>query len=202
MQFRRHIPLSLVFGFSVFVAACQPGGKAIDLGIGAKEPDKPKVTQDELLAYCPKVELREGTAFFNKYRTGAKKRAPEVEPVDDAAARPADVVYQASISDVTRTCTQSGGQAVMTVAVAGKIVPGAAFSAGSIVMPIRIVVLRGEEILYSQLHQYQVQVADPNQATQFVFSDQEVVFPGPVDRSIRVYAGYDEGPPPKGGPQG
>lgn len=202
MQFGRLVPVSLVLGFLFSVAACQPGGKPIDLGIGNKEPDKPKVTQDELLAYCPKVQLREGTAFFNKYRTGAKKRAPDIEPVDDAVARPGDIVYQASITDVTRSCTSSGGQVIMTVAAAGKIVPGDAFAAGAIVMPIRVVVLRGDEVLYSQLNQYQVQVADPTQATQFIFSDQEVVVPGPVDRSVQIFAGFDEGPPPKGGPQG
>lgn len=200
VKFSRLVAVSLVSGFTLTVAACQGGGngKVVDLGLGGSDqPEKPKISATELRAHCPAVQLREGTAFYNHYRKGAKKRAAEVEPVDDAAARPDDVVYQAAITDVTRTCTSSGDQAVMTVAVAGKVIPGAAFSAGAITMPIRIVVTRGDEVLYSQLHQYQVQVADPSQATQFVFSDQEVAFPGPLDRSIRVFAGYDEGPPAK-----
>ncbi|MBK8458577.1 MAG: hypothetical protein IPL47_16845 [Phyllobacteriaceae bacterium] len=198
MTYRRLLPVSVVLGFTFAVAACQPGGKTLDLGIGkADEAPPAKITQSELRAHCPSVELREGTAFFNKYKSGAKKRAAEVEPLDDAAARPGDIVYQASIADVTRACAYSGGNVVMNVAVAGKIVPGAAFASGSIVMPIRVVVTRGGEVLYTQLHQYQVQVSDPTQATQFVFSDQEVIFPGPADRSIKVFAGYDEGAPAK-----
>lgn len=196
MTSRRLVARFLVAGFTLAVAACQSSG--VDLGLGgSKEPAKPKITEAELRAFCPKVQLREGTAYFNTYRKGAKKRAADIEPLEDAAARPADIVYQASIADVTRTCTQTGDLAVMTVAVAGKIVPGAAFAPGPVTLPIRVAVVRGDEVLYSQLHQYPVQVDNPSEATQFVFSDQEVSYPGPADKTIQVYAGFDEGPPAK-----
>ncbi len=183
------------------VSSCQSGDAGSVLNVGGKKDDGPTVTAAELRAFCPRVELREGTAYFNKYRTGAKKRAPEIEPIDDAASRPGDIVYQAAIEDVTRSCSFPGGQVVMTVAVAGKVVPGNAFAVGSITMPIRIVVVRGDEVLYSKLHQFPVQVAAANQATQFIFTDQEVAFPAPADSRVRVFAGYDEGPPPKAATQ-
>ncbi|MGB3388812.1 MAG: hypothetical protein WBA88_12585 [Pseudaminobacter sp.] len=140
------------------------------------------MTEAELRAYCPPITLREGTAFFNTYARGGQ---------DD----PSKVVYQASITDVTRSCSQSGGMLTMNVAVAGKVVPGPAGVAGTVKMPIRVVVVRGDEVLYSKLHSFQTTVADTSAATQFVFNDPAVSIPVPAEQGLRIYAGYDEGPP-------
>ncbi|RUY05756.1 hypothetical protein EN991_33380, partial [Mesorhizobium sp. M7A.F.Ca.US.005.03.2.1] len=101
-------------------------------------------------------------------------------------------IYQASVSDVTRDCSRANGQLTMKIAVAGKIVPGPKFSPGTITMPIRTAVMHGTEVLYSQLHQYQVQVTDPSVATQFVFTDSNVVVPEPTAQDYQAFAGYDE----------
>jgi hypothetical protein len=74
------------------------------------------------------------------------------------------------------------------------VVPGPMFSAGTITMPIRIAVMRGADVLYSQLHQYQVQIANPSAATQFVFTDSNVVVPEPSAADYQAFAGFDEGP--------
>lgn len=197
-----------VAGFMLAAAGCQSGDKGI-LGVGGKEDlkvEEAKVKQSELLAYCPKVTLRDGTAYFNTYAKGgqkAKKKAPatdEAQPVQGASGDQDDssrIVYQASITDVTRDCSRSNGSLTMKVAVAGRIVPGPLGAAGSITMPIRIVVLHGEDVLYSQLHQYQVQITDTSAATQFVFNDPNVVVPEPTASNYQVFAGFDEGPPKK-----
>ena len=85
----------------------------------------------------------------------------------------------------------------MKVAVAGRVVPGPAFSPGTITMPIRIVVSRGDELLYSQLHQYQVSISDPSAATQFIFTDPNVSFALAPGERVTAFAGYDEGPSKK-----
>jgi hypothetical protein len=64
-------------------------------------------------------------------------------------------------------------------------------------MPIRIAVTRGDEVLYSQLHKYPVDVSDPSAATQFLFSDPNISLQAPIETAVRAYAGYDEGPPKK-----
>ncbi len=64
-------------------------------------------------------------------------------------------------------------------------------------MPIRIVVTHGDDVLYSQLHRHQVSVSDGSAATQFVFNDPAVTIPEPAEQNVRIYAGYDEGPPKK-----
>lgn len=166
-------------------AGCQSGDSGSVLNIGQNDkPAEPKVLASELTAYCPKVTLREGTAFFRSYAKGGQ---------DD----PAKLLYQASISDVTRTCDRSTGMLQMNIAVAGRVVPGPVGATGTVRMPIRVAVMRGQEVLYSQLHNYDVTVADPTTATQFVFNDPNVILPIPEDGGLQVFAGYDEGPPKK-----
>lgn len=172
-------------GFMLAAAGCQSGngGTALDPGNEVKPPEG-KILESELRAYCPAVSLREGTAFFNTYERGGEEDKSKI-------------IYQASITDVTRSCTRSNGNLAINIAVAGKVVPGPLGKAGNVTMPIRIAVVRGEEVLYSQLHRYQVAIGDGAPATQFVFNDPNVVIPDPSQRDIQIFAGYDEGPPKK-----
>ena len=170
-------------GFMLAAAGCQSSDKGI-LGVGnnlAATAEQEKVKASDLLAYCPKISLREGTAYFSTYARGGQ---------DDASK----LIYQASIADVTRDCSRESGTLTMNVAVAGTVVPGPAGATGSITMPIRVVVLRGAEVLYSQLHQYKLQIADTSSATQFLFKDAGVSVPLPSASNYQVFAGFDEGP--------
>ena len=179
---RRLVQYPALSIFIAVAAGCQSGdtAKVLDTGDQPK-PAQQKVTEAELRGFCPRVTLRDGTAYFNTYARGGQ---------DD----PTKVVYQASISDVSRACTTTDGLLTMKVAVAGRVVPGPAFAAGTIDMPIRIVAVHGSEVLYSQIHHYKVNISDPTAATQFIFSDPDVSFALPADRAVQVYAGYDEGP--------
>ncbi|MEZ5810760.1 MAG: hypothetical protein R3D45_05020 [Rhizobiaceae bacterium] len=173
------------------LAACQSGDggfKFPDLGLGpdkkSEEPDN-RVSETDLRAYCPSIRLREGTAFYNTYQR--VRRGEEQKTADN-------IIYQASITDVTRSCRYENGLLNMTVAVAGRVVPGPKGEAGAIAMPIRVVVVRGDEVLYSELHKYQVSINSLTGATRFVFSDPNVSVPAPTAANLLVFAGYDEGP--------
>jgi len=200
-------------GFMLAAAGCQSGDNGI-LGMGKKDPTAPpppvdpRLLASQMQAYCPKVTLRDGTAFFNTYAKDVEKPKPRKKAdaaqdaqaaADAAAAPPPDnstkIIYQASISDVTRDCSRANGQLTMKIAVAGKVVPGPKFTPGTITMPIRVAVMHGADVLYSQLHPYQVQVTDPSVATQFVFTDSNVVVPEPTAKDYQAYAGYDEAKP-------
>ncbi|MBB6408289.1 hypothetical protein [Mesorhizobium sangaii] len=210
-------------GFMLAAAGCQSSDNGIlDLGFGKKDPttppppQDPKVLASQLQAYCPRVTVRDGTAFFNTYAKGVQKpkskamrkprnqaeaeqQAQEAQAAANAAAtapdESANIIYQASISDVTRDCLRANGQLTMKIAVAGKVVPGPKFSPGTITMPIRIAVMHGTDVLYSQIHPYQIQVTDPSVATQFVFTDSNVVVPEPSAQDYQAFAGYDETAP-------
>ena len=170
-------------GACLALTACQSGeGLGSVLPGSSGQTERETVRLSELRAYCPTVRLRSGTASFRTYERNGEND-------------PDKIIYQASISDVTRKCTYDTGAIGMTVAVAGRVVPGPAGKTGTITMPIRVAVVRGEEVLYSQLHEYPVSVNDIAGATQFVFSDPNIVIPTPTTQNIVVFAGYDEGPP-------
>jgi hypothetical protein len=183
---RRFLLFSALSGFMLAVAGCQSGDNpaAVAPSADGDAQTQEKITEAELRGFCPGVSLRDGTAFFNTYAKGGDGDATKI-------------IYQASISDVTRTCRNEGGTMTMNVAVAGRIVPGPAFAAGTITMPIRIVATHGNEVLYSQIFRHQVNVSDGSAATQFVFNDPNVSFVIPEDKAVRVFAGYDEGPAKK-----
>jgi hypothetical protein len=169
----------------LLLAACQSGnsgGSGGILNLGGGEKPREQVLQSELTGYCPRVQLREGTAYFTTYAKGGE---------DD----PAKIVYQTSISDVTRSCSRANGMLTLKVAVAGRVVPGPAGGPGTVTMPIRVAVLRGEEVLYSELHKHAVAVGEGSGATQFLFANPDITMPIPEQGTIQVFAGYDEGPP-------
>ncbi len=163
----------------IVVAGCQSGD-------GGGTTAKPKISESELRAYCPNVTLREGTAFFSTYAKGGQGDASKL-------------VYQASISQITRACSRTDGMLTLNVAVAGKVVPGPEGVPGKISMPIRVVAVQGleQKVIYSKLHQFEVAITDTSTATQFVFNDPAVTFPIPAEQNVQLYAGFDEGPPAK-----
>lgn len=169
-------------GLMLAVAGCQSGDgvAGLDLGGDKRAEDSGKIKMSQLAAYCPKVMLREGTAYFNTYAGKGEEDASKL-------------IYQASITDVTRTCSVAGGMTTVDVAVAGKIVPGPLGKPGTITMPIRVAAIAGDQVVYSQLHKFPVTVGED--ATQFVFHDSAVTFPTPSERNMAIFAGYDEGPP-------
>ena len=178
-----------LLSFILAAAGCQSGDSSGFLGSSGEDSTpkvapEGKVLQSELRAYCPPVTLREGTAFFNTYEKKADND-------------PTKLIYQSSISAVTRTCTYSGGMITMNIAVAGKVVPGPLATDGSVTMPIRIVVSSATDVLYSQIHKYEVAVNKQAGATQFLFNDPNVTFAQPAPGTVQVFAGYDEGPPKK-----
>ncbi len=191
---RGFLPVIGIFSLVLAIAGCQSGngGGFPDFGLGSKKEEKKqeevdnRVSEQDLRAYCPRINLREGTAFYNTY---AKVRRGEEEK------NPDNIIYQASISDVNRSCRYENGFLNMNVAVAGRVVTGPKGETGTITMPIRVVVVRGDEVLYSELHKYQVVIDSLTGATQFVFSDPNVSVPAPTAANLLVFAGYDEGPP-------
>src|SRR5690606_33186198 len=169
----------------VGLAACQTGGGGFfGSGTGKQEEKVEQVEQIDLTVYCPQISLREGTAFFNTYAKAGR---------DDTSEERQRIIYQASITDATRACRYEGDRLNLTVAVAGKVVLGPKGKPGTITMPIRIAVVQGDEVIYSQLHRHKAEVAAGG-ATQYVLSDPNISIPAPTVRNVRILVGFDEGP--------
>ncbi|WP_105984214.1 MULTISPECIES: hypothetical protein [unclassified Brucella] len=139
------------------------------------------ISETELRAYCPSVSLRDGTAFFNTYEKGGDKD-------------PERVIYQAALTDTTRSCQYGNGTLTMDIAGAGKVVPGPKYKTGTIVMPIRVAIRQGDQVVYSKLHKQRVSITNPDTATQFVFNDKGVTIPMPDKQNVQIFIGFDEGP--------
>jgi hypothetical protein len=155
----------------------------VPVDVAAAQPPRTdtRITEDELRGYCPQVILRENTGYYNTY-TNKEEKSPD------------DVIYQASIGEVTRSCSQANGVLNMKVAAAGRVVAGPKGKNGTITMPIRVAVLEGSNVVYSQLTQHKVQIDTAAGATQFLVADENVSVPIAPGTRYRVYVGYDEGP--------
>ncbi|MGB8819018.1 MAG: hypothetical protein WCC66_13960 [Rhizobiaceae bacterium] len=167
------------------LAGCNTGDSGGVLNLGndrVAKAQEQQVLQSELTGFCPQVTLREGTAFFTTYEKGG----------DGDQTR---AIYQAAITDTTRACTRPNGMLVMNIAVAGRVVPGPKANGKTVTLPIRIAIVEGEAVLYSQIQQFQVTVNAGQAATQFVFNDPNPSVPLSSAKKIIVYVGFDEGPP-------
>jgi hypothetical protein len=170
--------------FALGLAGCSTSGSNADDPNSERAQQtaeaQKRITASELTAFCPTVTIREGTSVLTSY--GKADKTPE------------NLIFQASISNQTRSCQSNDATMTMNVAVAGKIVPGPKFAPGTITVPIRVAVIQGTDVLYSTLHKQAVSASDANAATQFVFNDSAVSFPKPTAQNIQVFIGFDEGP--------
>jgi len=180
----------VVAGCMLAASGCQSGGVGNVLGLGGGETQKQpvvapegKVLASELLAYCPRITVKEDESVKASYVKGGD-------------GDPAKLAYQVSISDSTRSCNRQTGMLAMEVALAGRVVPGPAVTPGTVTLPIRVMVIQGGgEVLYNQVFNQQVSIG--SQAQQFVFKDSGVVVPIPNDKTLQVFAGFDQGPKKK-----
>ncbi|MFZ2103108.1 MAG: hypothetical protein WAU86_21340 [Oricola sp.] len=161
------------------LASCQTAKVADTLG-AAQQGDE-ELTADDLRAYCPRVTLLEGTAILRTYTKGHQ---------DD----PNEIIYQATITDVTRTCKYQAGNLYMQVAAAGRVVYGPKGAPGNLELPIRVAIKQVESLPYSRLGKIQVPVSPDGEANQFIYKDDQVVVPAPTTQNLQVLAGFDEGP--------
>ncbi|MEF2070468.1 hypothetical protein [Consotaella aegiceratis] len=103
--------------------------------------------------------------------------------------------YAASITETSRECHIVNGQLSIRVGAAGRVMPGPAATAGAVQLPIRVAVVRGSDVLYSNLGAKAVDLVPSQGASQFVFVDQNVVVPQPTAHDYLIYIGFDEGAP-------
>jgi hypothetical protein len=145
----------------------------------AETPKSDKIDIAELEQFCPNITLRSGTAYFDRYEKGGD-------------GDPNRILYQASITNVTRGCMPENETVKINAALAGRIVPGPKGKPGVVNVPIRIVVVKGDTVIYSQLFKHEVQMGQ--NATDFVFSDPDIVIQKPDKPDVGIFVGFDPGP--------
>ncbi|WP_421724573.1 hypothetical protein [Bauldia sp.] len=186
MQFLtgRRVPLAVLVAASVVLGACttRDGGGLVD---GNTDEATTLAVSDFLKsAYCPPIEIRAGTEALTVYERGNEND-------------PAHVRYQASITKTARECTQSGETLTIKVGVSGRVLAGPKGGAGTVTLPLRIVVVKqigGTGPLYSNLFRVPITIGAPALSADYseVFESVSVNIT-PQDRNLIVYVGFDEG---------
>ena len=175
----RFVPVLIGAGL---IAGCTSADPRAVLNPGGDQPKVDPVTNSEVVqGACPQVSLREGTAYYRTYAKGGD-------------GDPTKVINQASISDTTRQCRLSGDQIIVTVAVSGRVVTGPAGKSGTVEVPVRVAVVEGDNVLYSELQKYPVTIVEGMPAEQFIYTNAGVTFPATASRTAKLYVGFDPGP--------
>lgn len=177
----------LLASLTAVLAGCSAADRINPFGNSNTAPQPAAVTAEDGQAYvqgqCPQVRLREGTAYLRRYASGG-----------ETAQDPSKVRFQATIAETTRQCRVSNGQVLIDVVAAGRLLAGPAGGPGEVTMPIRVAVVRGEEVLFSELSQYASAIPSGATSTQFLFSRSGIEIPADAVRTAQVFVGFDEGP--------
>ncbi|MCB1386391.1 MAG: hypothetical protein KDJ80_10690 [Nitratireductor sp.] len=136
-------------------------------------------------AFCPKTVLRAGTETYDVYPDKVKKE-------DEGSA--SQLRFRSTITETARECNSAGGFLNIRVGVRGRYLSGPKGDTGAFTMPVRIAVTRGDEVLYSQLHQIPAQLEPGRQNGTFSYVDNNVSIPKPDKENVMIYVGFDEGP--------
>ncbi len=133
-------------------------------------------------ANCPTITILDANAVHRVYAGGN--------------GDPSKLVYQASLSDTTRSCSMSESTLTVNVLAQGRIVPGPLSKPGRVTLPIRVTVKDGDGELFSQVTNFAVDVPAGSAGTQFIFNNPNVAIPnapGGASRQTNVFISFDEG---------
>ena len=151
---------------------------APETGAGTVAP--PAVGAVYVAGKCPQIVIRDEGAIFKSYAKGAK---------DD----PAQLAYQASLVQGTRQCTTDGTALNMTIVVQGRLVAGPMGGSGSVTMPIKVSVMDGETVLYTDTTNFQASIPPGEGSAQFLYTDNKIHVTGGAAGFVSVYVSFDQG---------
>ncbi|WP_209888841.1 hypothetical protein [Rhizobium leguminosarum] len=130
---------------------------------------------------CPQIFMRDQDAIFRTYAKGKK---------DD----PQQIVFQASFGDYTRQCTLSDTNLTMTVVAQLRLITGPAGAPGPVTLPIRLTIVDGETVLYSEVTKFPTEIPAGAPGTQVIFRKDGIKMPVGSGALVRVNIGFDTQP--------
>ena len=130
---------------------------------------------------CPQIFLRDQDSIYRTYAKGKK---------DD----PQQIVFQASFGDYTRQCTLNDTNLTMTVVAQLRLITGPAGAPGSVTLPIRISVVDGDNVLYSEVTKFPTEIPQGATSAQVIFRKDGIKMPVGSGSLVRVNIGFDTQP--------
>jgi hypothetical protein len=156
--------LALV-GIAVALTGClsapQSGDDSVAMTLLHGGRLQPVAAQAKREITCPYIQPLDGTV---SYRAGA---------TDSARG----VTYQSSLTNAARECSDDGATIRIKVGVQGRIILGEGGRPGGYTAPVRIAVRKGDQTVYSKLHQVPVSVPADDTHGIFTVIDDAIALP-------------------------
>ena len=171
--------LSAAISLLAVLAGCNSSNPSDSLAVN---PPAAEAVAPVVQANCPAITILDSSAVHRVYAGGAK---------DD----PSKLIYQASLSDTTRSCSMSDATLTVNVLAQGRLVPGPLSKPGRVNLPIRVTVKDGNGEIFSQVTNFPVDVPAGSAGTQFIFNNHNVAIPnapGGASRQTNVFISFDD----------
>ncbi|MFS8145381.1 hypothetical protein [Rhizobium sp. R635] len=173
-------------------APAQPNGNAQIMPLAPANPssNNPSIgtattaqgaTAPVVQGACPQIFMRDQDAIFRTYAKGKK---------DD----PQQIVFQASFGDYTRQCMLNDTNLTMTVVAQLRLITGPAGAPGPVTLPVRISVVDGDTVLYSEVTKFPTEIPQGSPGTQVIFRKDGIKLPVGSGALVRVNIGFDTQP--------
>jgi hypothetical protein len=153
--------------------------------VPASDPVAPPTTGPVYVAgKCPQIVIRDEGAVYRTYAKGAK---------DD----PQQLAYQASLVQGTRQCSTDGTGMNITLVMQGRVVAGPMGGSGNVALPIKVSVMDGDTVLYSDTTNFDAQIPPGQGTAQFLYTDNKIRVTSGAAGFVSLYVSFEQAPPPK-----
>lgn len=127
---------------------------------------------------CPGIEILDGTGVLTAY-------------VGDGTEKPENIAHQATFVRSGRQCSIIDGVLSLNIRAAGRAAKGPKSVDDTVMLPVRIAVLRGEnEVLFSQLYNRLIPFKSDG-PTEFVIKEDGIRLPDDKKDGIKILIGFD-----------
>lgn len=135
-------------------------------------------------AFCPKTVLRSGTETFNIFPEGVS---------GEEAGSSQELRYRASITEHVRECNSAGQFLNIDVGIRGRFISGPKGEKGAFMLPLRVAVVRGDDVLYTQLHEVWAEILPGRSNGAFTYVDKNISILKPENPNVQIFIGFDTG---------
>jgi len=146
--------------------------------LGGTKPQEMDPKTYAVTPVCPNVEIRDGTEFMPIFEAGKFGNIDFIR-------------FQANIQRVARDCDETAGGVRVRVGAAGRVLSGPKGATGSVTVPVRVVALVGDKVVYSKLMPTTVDIQAPDYSALWSIIDDGVVLSVSDSHDVTIYVGLD-----------
>jgi hypothetical protein len=167
----------------LLLAGCNSASGVVDKFFNMNTPSNVKEVGEDFFegGYCPPIRIRPGTEVLVLYTKPGEQTGENIR-------------YQETITKTARECHYPGGQLTLKIGVAGRVAAGPKGGPGKVIAPVRIAVVKGDTLAYSELQKIEVNVTAPELATDFARVVNVPVASGPTEQDVEIHIGFDDQP--------